>query len=71
MTDLNKNMRDELARKREGRGGKLARIYAKPEQLTRKGDDIHIAPPGEDALDRAKREAKEARKAADEAAATR
>jgi len=60
------NMRDELARKREGRGGKLARVFAKPEQVTRDSSgNIVINPPGEDALARAQREAREARAAAD------
>jgi hypothetical protein len=62
------NMRDELARKREGRGGKLARVFARPEQVVRddKGNII-INPRGETTLQRAQREAKEARRAADEA----
>lgn len=60
------------------RAAKLARIYAKPEQLTDAGDDgfgkkrIIVNPPGEDPRDRAIRiaeeEAKEARRLADEAA---
>lgn len=63
------NMRDELARKRATPNNKLRRIFAKPEQVEREGDNIVINPPNEDALARAEREAKEARKAADEAKA--
>lgn len=63
------NMRDELARKREGRGGKLARVFASPSQVERSGTDLIINPPGETTLQAAEREAKEARKLADEARA--
>lgn len=60
------NMRDELARKRGGREGKLARVFAKPAQVERDSSgNIVINPPGEDALARAQREAREARAAAD------
>jgi glutathione synthase/RimK-type ligase-like ATP-grasp enzyme len=59
-------LRDNLKTKRQTRDGKLARICAKPEQLTRRGADIHIAPPGETLLESAQREAKEARRKADD-----
>lgn len=63
------NMRDELDRKRQGRGGKLARIFASPAQLSKTAEGIVIAPRGETTLQKAEREAKEARKLADEARA--
>ncbi|MHB8240682.1 MAG: hypothetical protein ACYDHN_01705 [Solirubrobacteraceae bacterium] len=60
----------ETKRSRGPRAAKLARVYAKPEQVERdEHGDIVINPPGEDALDRAQREAMEARKLADEARA--
>lgn len=60
------NMRDELARKRGERDGKLARVFAKPSQVEKdEYGNIVINPPGKDALARATREAKEARAAAD------
>ena len=58
----------EEKRSRGPRGAKLARVYAKPEQVERDASgNIVINPPGETTLARAQREAKEARKAADEA----
>jgi hypothetical protein len=60
-------MRDEAVRKRGTRGAKLARIFAKPEQLSVEDNDIVVNPRGETTIQRAEREAKEARKAADEA----
>jgi len=50
------------------RGAKTARVFAKPEQVERdEHGNIVINPRGEDALTKARREAKEARAAADEA----
>jgi hypothetical protein len=71
MGEFGDALRRDFQAKRTGgtRGAKLARVFAKPEQVERaaNGDDIVINPPGEDALARAAREAKEARKLADEA----
>jgi hypothetical protein len=61
------NLRDELARKRQTRGAKLARVFAKPSQVERDGSNIVINPRGEDKLARLEREAREARAAADKA----
>jgi hypothetical protein len=61
------DIRGALKDRRQVRDNKLARVYAKPEQLTKKGEDIFIAPPGETVLAKAQREAKEARALADEA----
>jgi hypothetical protein len=61
----------EGKRSRGARGTKLARVYAKPEQVERdEHGNIVVSPPGgEDALDKAAREAREARAAAEEAKA--
>jgi hypothetical protein len=69
MSDFGDALRRDFQGKRTGstRGAKLARVLAKPEQVEREGGSIVINPPGEDALARAEREAKEARKLADEA----
>lgn len=71
MADMNEALRENLKAKKSGaiRAAKLNRIFAKPGQVVKQGDDIVINPPGEDALARAAREAKEARKLADEAKA--
>lgn len=63
--------RDFQGKRTDGtRGAKQARVFAKPEQVERdEHGNIVVNPPGEDSLARAAREAKEARKAADEAKA--
>jgi hypothetical protein len=61
-------LRDELARKRQTRDGKLARVFADPSQVTKQGVVIVVDAPGVDpVIAQAEREAKEARRLADEA----
>jgi len=66
---ISQNMRDELARKRQTRGNKLARIFAHPSQLARTEAGLVISPAGETPLEAAQREATAARAAADAAKA--
>jgi hypothetical protein len=69
MGEFSDALRHDFQSKRAGgtRGAKLARVFAKPEQVERQGGNIVITPPGEDALARAAREARELRAAADAA----
>jgi hypothetical protein len=62
-------MRDELARKRTTRDGKLARVFASPAQVSRTAEGIVIAPRGETTLEAAQREAEAAQREAKEARA--
>ena len=69
MSEFGDALRRDYEGKRTGgtRGAKLARVFAKPEQVEREDGDIVINPPGEDALAKAAREARELRAAADAA----
>ena len=62
-------LRENLKAKRQTRDNKLARVFASPAQVSRTAEGIVIAPRGETTLEAAQREAKEARKLADDAKA--
>lgn len=67
-SQMNQALRSALCHVSGTRGAKLARIFAKPEQVERdEHGNIVINPPAEDSLARATREAREVRKLADEA----
>jgi ribulose 1,5-bisphosphate carboxylase large subunit-like protein len=68
MSTLGDFLRDDLARQRQNRHAKLARIFARPGQLTKSGSQITVHPRGEDPGDRIVREAREAATAARAAA---
>lgn len=67
MADMNSDIREGFKNRRGNRDAKLARIFAKPEQVTRTNDGIVVAPRGETSLQKAEREAKETRALADNA----
>ncbi len=68
---INTAMREQLGRSRQTRDAKMARVFAKPAQVTRSGNDIIVRPPSrrESPVQEAKREATAARKRADTAKA--